>query len=101
MNIKSSFWWKLRDAWHYPQMYKQCVKPNTFWDESNYYYILWHKARYSSIFFLILRHTQALIERGYWYFWWKIGLRCNGNDGGWRTKICDWLEDKAREDEND
>jgi hypothetical protein len=99
MNIREKFWWKIRDCWHYPQMFHQCVKPPTFWDETNYYYIFWLQGHYNSILRLILRHTRALIVRLYWAFWYKIGLSCQGGYG-WQTRLCDWLEDMARKYDN-
>ena len=42
---------------------------------------------------------KPLSVGGYWRTRYLMYFRCNGNDGGWRTRFCDWLEDKARKNE--
>jgi len=46
---------------------------------------------------------RALWHAGYPYTprsRWQHPFCCNGNLGGWRTRLCDWLENKARDAEN-
>lgn len=99
--MKARFWWRVRDWWHHPNMYVQCVKPTTFWDDYNYYYFYWSRRHWNAIGRLLIQHTKAALYRGYWRLRWWSQLRCNGNHGGWRTRFCDWLENNARNAEDD
>jgi hypothetical protein len=103
--MKARIWWRIRNWWHYPNMYVRCVKPATFWDEVVYYQIYWRKRddggiNWGALRRLIVRHAKAAMVGGYLRLRWWSQLRCNGNRGGWRTHFCDWLEDQARDVED-
>ena len=106
MNI----WAKLRDLWHYPHFWMEAQLPelriwvprddvfdttySELWERRWYRIKLcWkcgslHRAILSDIGVLFIAIKRKLL-------WWQP-LRCNGNAGGWRTSLCEWLEDKAR-----
>lgn len=105
--MKARFWWKVRNWWHYPQMFHSCLKPPVFeWYLYKWSYkykdkngLICGYGLLSTITKLIIRDIKRCSWRLYWYLRWLQPLRCNGDSGGWRTKVCDWLEDKARSKE--
>ena len=97
--MKSAIWWKLRYYWHAPQSKRGMLKPPTFWNQPfNYLYFL-NKRKYKFVIMLFIGHSTALLYRIFWGTMWIQPLRCNGDKGGWRTRFCEWLENKAREAE--
>lgn len=96
LNRRELFWWKLREIWHMPHFWHQGMKSPVWWDEPNYYWICWYKRDVRMFLRTFWRHTRAATWRSYWALRYWQPLRCNGDCGGWRTKFCDWLENKAR-----
>lgn len=88
------FWWTLRDWWHYPQ----------FWHMAPRYPIPWHKLQWAVEYpklrkAMLKGFLRDLKWRGRMFYWelrYLQPFRCNGDKGGWRTKVCNWLEEKAR-----
>ncbi|MGA2254580.1 MAG: hypothetical protein ABSG53_07965 [Thermoguttaceae bacterium] len=103
MNWKARFWWRVREWWHAPHEYVQCLKPDTFWTEPVYWRIVWLQRERHGLLGpasrLFRRHFKAMLRRGYWRLRWWSDFHCYGNAGGWRTRFCDWLEDRARANE--
>lgn len=118
---KSRIWWAIRHFWHSPHHYMECQKPDTFWSFSDYgdksnkdtWFRHWAISYYRSAFDIksdkerweVLRGIFISHLRGLWYRMkyaprYYLCLCCNGNNGGWRTKFCEWLETKAREAED-
>lgn len=95
--MTAKFWWRLRDIWHYPQFLWMAYRLNHIWWWS-YYYMLSHK-KYKMVFHEATKDTRGLFWKYYWGFWYLQPLRCNGDRGGWRTKLCDWLKIKASQKE--
>lgn len=103
--MKSRFWWTLRDIWHSPSWHRHRMWSFTF-------YWKWPEGHQESPWqwgyaFRIYRVSPSHLRRdvanvlryAYWWLLWKQPLRCNGNGGGWRTRVCEWLEEKARAEE--
>lgn len=88
--------WIIREWWHRPNMHKECVKPATFWDETIYYRDAFDNEDFKRLCKLFKRHLFALIKRVHMQTRLKLKLCCNGDGGGWRTRVCDWLEESAR-----
>ena len=113
--FKIKFWWALRNFWHMPHFWLDSSRPKTFWSKetygsedtvtvweiSYYYHFIKYYRHYTlkqnwTLFRgLFGSHMRALWKRIKYPHYW-IGLRCNGDKGGWRTRLCDWLEMKAR-----
>ena len=103
--MTSKFWWKLRKIWHSPSSMIQTHKPNTFinycniveeWYINPMYHIRLQKKDYSGVYRMFkcdFKNLLIIIKRE---FMWFQPFRCNGNNGGWRTDVCEWLENKAR-----
>ena len=130
--ISSATWWRIRSWWHYPEMFVQCVKPDTFWRwdydsetgkstfrwSQDYAWGLYQCQKYDlGILHLLwrwirlsLRHVRGILPRLYYYARWYSGTCCGGDHAtGWklwdwyrhrRTDLCEWLEQKAREAED-
>jgi len=96
MNQKAKFWWWVRDIWHMPSFWHGGCKSPLWWEDTNRYMIFWYQRNYKAIIRLCWQHTLTACNRSYWAIRWWQPFRCNGNCGGWRTKFCDFLEDKAR-----
>ena len=99
------FWWFLRNIWHAPSWHHNKTREFTFyqewpegsqlnsWDWKHAYRIYKISPNY------LRRDIKNTLRWAYWYLLWLQPLRCNGNNGGWRTRACEWLEDKARQAE--
>lgn len=105
--MTSKFWWALRSAWHRPSSQRQCYRPNTFiltykdsYGTDRYlnpaYASCWRTRDFSRIVRVFWRDLMGLVQIVYWGLMWLQPFRCNGNYGGWRTRACDWLENRAR-----
>lgn len=94
---KSDFYWMLRHYWHWPKMYHHCAKQKNIERIKYTIYNIKDRKRISKrdieVIYLSLKDQVKQIVYLVLYL---QPLRCNGNDGGWRTKLCDWLEEKAR-----
>jgi hypothetical protein len=100
------FWWTLRNIWHAPSwnhgknleftFYQEWPEGSQLnsWDWGHAYRIYKLSPSY------LRRDIINTLRWAYWSLLWLQPLRCNGNGGGWRTRVCDWLEDKARQAEN-
>jgi hypothetical protein len=99
MNIKAKIWWRIWQWWHYPSMMRHVAKEPILLDNYNRYRI--YQLDHNWLRFLrLLAHDLYLgMGRVYWACRWYSQLRCSGNLGGWRTRFCDWIEDKARGNE--
>ncbi len=80
------------------------MKPPTFiryCDAVEEWYInpMYRFGRWRKIPKYILHDSKALFSRMWWGFLWLQPFRCNGNAGGWRTQLCEWLENNARAEE--
>lgn len=101
MNI----WWKIRHVWHLPSMLKECVKPEVYWIDT-WKYSLGVRDYFEHLIFIyrrkvrIIKDVKNTIRIFFWWVSYTQPFHCNGNCGGWRTTLCDWLEDKARENED-
>lgn len=57
---------------------------------------LWASVKHSRRASCLWRFCYQAARVGYWRLRYVQPLRCNGEKGGWRTDLCDWLETKAR-----
>lgn len=92
--MKAQFWWALRDWWHYPQFWHATACSPFPW-----YRIMWawkYPSMRTQILKAIPRELKWWIRQRYWDLRYLQPFRCNGDGGGWRTRVCDWLEEKAR-----
>lgn len=85
--MTSDQWRKLRRPWHMRSLYREMAKEHCYGLET------W---RYGWRF---VRHdVRTLMRRLRIWLVMYNPLRCNGNRGGWRTRVCEWLESKTRGD---
>ena len=97
-------WWKVRHLWHRPHELALVVWPS--------YMAPWHlvpEFRMSALRLCLgiyrRRPTWVLRDVGTFFLraWYAVlvlqPLHCNGNAGGWRTRLCEWLESRARREE--
>jgi len=99
-------------------MWHQCVKPETFLWKSDFeqrvminpvYPWLWHHKKFREIARVFCKHSWAAIQRAFMAVWWWSGICCGGNEGHrflgpFRhspTKLCEWMEMKARHADGD
>jgi len=98
-------WWKLRTAWHHPHDLSLTMWPDYMapWNMLLEYRlaalrlclgIYWHKPVW------ILRDVGTFFRRAWYAFLVLQPLHCNGGNGGWRTRLCEWLECQARKEES-
>ncbi len=90
----SVFWWTVRHYWHRPNTMSMAAKPEVvgawYWRYRFQRRGLWSALR------AFVYDVKNIGLRVYWKLLWWQPLRCNGNHGGWRTRVCDWLEMRAR-----
>jgi len=99
----SKFWWFLRDCWHKPNfMNESSANVSFYWGEMPEGQ-RWQIRHALSLYRIhpahIKRDVKSVLRWAFWKLLWIQPFRCNGNKGGWRTKFCDWLENKARGEE--
>ena len=109
------FWW-LRTYWHLPNAIHIASKPQY---ELILYLLAWSQflnalrgrtrlaasgPKWKAPRILVKRCHSITVRalgtfwrRAWWRFWWVQPFRCGGNCGGWRTGLCEWLEDRARD----
>lgn len=107
--MSSHFWWRLRHYWHIWEQYAHAAYSSPFhelkecWEaykESRLYGdSRWKSFQYSRRLFPHIVSWRTLPKRVFRRLMWVQPLRCNGDAGGWRTELCDWLEMKARHEE--
>ena len=95
--MNSRFYWKLRYYWHLPNSLKERCKPQT-----NFLWA-WHLLKMGKInasFSQAKYSFKSLMKRFIWWAAYTQPFRCNGDNGGWKTYFCEYLENKARKGEN-
>lgn len=99
---KWNVWWTLRDIWHRPQVRRYTVPEGLafYWEEMpNGYRWNWNHAwhLYTHHPWYAWRDMKRIAKWLWWNLLWLQPFRCNGYKGGWRTRLCEWLEDNARD----
>lgn len=98
--MNSKFWWTLRDLWHAPSWHRHQMWEFSFYSPDGKWDFGYAMRVYCVCPRYLRRDVVNVFRYLWWYFWWLQPLRCNGNGGGWRTRFCNWLEDRARQAED-
>jgi len=102
--------WFLIRLWHYPYHKREILKPETFikwsriekeWHLNYSYGFAIHHKNYLMLPRLVVIHTKNALSRFFWWAIWHAGVGCAGGEyqpitGHLRTRICDWMQYKAR-----
>ncbi len=110
--MNASFWWRLRHYWHHPNTVREMSWPEytcnwlaLFYKKDDpfkmdlkelFTYAWWVYRRHPK---LIWRDFCTFIKRAWYALLVVQPFHCNGNKGGWRTRLCDSLEQRARKHE--
>ena len=101
--MSARFWWRVRRIWHAPNHWRQAAGPmnprELYWGAD---YVFRHGGVRKGLWCALWLTPRDLLKWLWWQRWtllWWQPLRCNGNHGGWRTQLCEWLEAKARHEE--
>ena len=99
----SNMWWWLREIWHKPSWQSGICLDVAFYRGQNKYINMspWELDRAWILYRLypreIWKDIKSLCRWSFWQLMWLQPLRCNCKYGGWRTRFCEWLENKARD----
>ena len=106
MNFRAKIWWFIRDMWHRPSMMRDRLWSFTFyWDGLPKHLPRWDFRHAIRVYKMCPRYLwydiKNVVKWTFWRLMWIQPFRCNGNRGEWRTRFCNWLEDRARFEEGD
>lgn len=109
---KARFWWSIRSVWHRPDTIREMAWPSyacgfhaLFYRKEDFPYSIRDVLSQAKFVYvgnprMIWYDIKVFFTRA-WYALLVIQpLHCNGNKGGWRTLLCERLEEKARFYEN-
>ena len=104
--LNPRFWWRLREWWHSPHSYCETMRGawprrltlkgdfgetrDEMFFENIGFYIRTRKHK------LWRDDLKQAFRSIYWHALAAQPLCCQGNKGGWQTRLCEWLENQAR-----